>query len=127
MITAELANDYSRDVFAFPGDIGRQTSEGCNLLIKKQKAHLISSPNDFLTFMNWNSKTVSVQKELELNLEPDEATILNMFENDEILHSDIIGMKAEMSASKINVLLFQMEMKNMVEQLPGKRYRILKK
>ena len=127
MITAELANDYSRDVFAFPGDIGRQTSEGCNLLIKKQKAHLISSPNDFLTFMNWDSKRVSVQKELELNLEPDEATILNLFENGEILHSDTIGMKAEMSASKINVLLFQMEMKNMVEQLPGKRYRILKK
>ena len=77
--------------------------------------------------MNWDSKTVSVQKQLELNLEPDEATILNLYENDEILHSDIIGMKAEMSASKINVLLFQMEMKNMVEQLPGKRYRILKK
>ena len=77
--------------------------------------------------MNWDSKTVSVQKELELNLEPDEATILNLFENGEILHSDTIGMKAEMSASKINVLLFQMEMKNMVEQLPGKRYRILKK
>jgi DNA processing protein len=127
MITAELANDYSRDVFAYPGDIGRQTSEGCNLLIKKQKAHLISSPNDFLTFMNWDSKIVSVQKELELYLEPDEATILNLFENVEILHSDIIGMKAEMSASKINVLLFQMEMKNMVEQLPGKRYRIIKK
>ena len=127
MITAELANDYSRDVFAFPGDIDRQTSQGCNLLIKKQKAHLISSPNDFLTFMNWDSKTVSVQKQLELNLEPDEATILNLYENDEILHSDIIGMKAEMSASKINVLLFQMEMKNMVEQLPGKRYRIIKK
>jgi len=36
-------------------------------------------------------------------------------------------MKAEMSASKINVLLFQMEMKNMVEQLQGKRYRIIKK
>ena len=127
MITAELANDYSRDVFAFPGDIGRQTSEGCNALIKKQKAHLISSGNDFLTFMNWDSKIVPVQKQLELNLEPGEATILNLFENDEILHSDIIGMKAEMSASKINVLLFQMEMKNMVEQLPGKRYRILKK
>ena len=77
--------------------------------------------------MNWDSKIVSVQKELELYLEPDEATILNLFENAEVLHSDIIGMKAEMSASKINVLLFQMEMKNMVEQLPGKRYRILKK
>ena len=127
MITAELANDYSRDVFAFPGDIDRQTSQGCNLLIKKQKAHLISTPTDFLTFMNWDSKRVSVQKELELNLEPDEAAILNLFENGEILHSDIIGMKAEMSASKINVLLFQMEMKNMVEQLPGKRYRIIKK
>lgn len=127
MITAELANDYSRDVFAFPGDIDRQTSQGCNLLIKKQKAHLISSPIDFLTFMNWDAKTVSVQKKLELNLEPDEERILNLFENDEVLHSDIIGMKAEMSASKINVLLFQMEMKNMVEQLPGKRYRILKK
>ena len=77
--------------------------------------------------MNWDSKTVSVQKQLELNLEPDEATIINLFENAEILHSDIIGMKAEMSASKINILLFQMELKNMVEQMPGKRYRILKK
>jgi DNA processing protein len=127
MITAELANDYSRDVFAFPGDIGRETSEGCNLLIKKQKAHLISSPNDFLTFMNWDTKTVPVQKKLELNLEPDEATVINLFENEEILNLDTIGMKAEMSASKINVLLFQMEIKNIVEQLPGKRYRILKK
>jgi predicted Rossmann fold nucleotide-binding protein DprA/Smf involved in DNA uptake len=77
--------------------------------------------------MNWDSKIVSVQKELELYLEPDEATILNLFENAEVLNSDIIGMKAEMSASKINVLLFQMEMKNMVEQMPGKRYRIIKK
>ena len=126
MITAELANDYSRDVFAFPGDIGRQTSEGCNALIKKQKAHLISSGNDFLTFMNWDLKIVPVQKQLELNLEPGEAMILNLFANDEILHSDTIGMKAEMSASKINVLLFQMEIRNMVEQLPGKRYRIIK-
>ena len=76
---------------------------------------------------NGSIEIVSIQKQLELNLEPDEARILNLFENAEILHSDIIGMKAEMSASKINVLLFQMEMKNMVEQMPGKRYRIIKK
>ena len=41
MITAELANDYSRDVFAFPGDIDRQTSQVCNLLIKKHSKKLI--------------------------------------------------------------------------------------
>ena len=71
MITAELANDYSRDVFAFPGDIGRQTSEVCNALIKKQKAHLISSGNDFLTFMNWESTPIQVQKKMALNLDSD--------------------------------------------------------
>ena len=123
MITAELANDYSRDVFAFPGDVGRKTSEGCNLLIKKQKAHLISSPNDFLTFMNWDTQQTEVQKEIAFDLEPEEAIIFSIFNENEILHADELGMKAEMTASKINVLLFQMEMKNLVEQLPGKRYR----
>jgi glycosyltransferase involved in cell wall biosynthesis len=35
LITAELANDYSRDVFAYPGDISREYSKGCNYLIQK--------------------------------------------------------------------------------------------
>jgi DNA processing protein len=125
MITAELANDYSRDVFAFPGDIGRQTSEGCNALIKKQKAHLISSGNDFLTFMNWESTPIQVQKKMALNLDSDEIQLVNLLKGGISLHADVLGMKTTMSASKINVLLFQMEMKNIIEQLPGKLFRLI--
>ena len=98
MITAELANDYSRDVFAFPGDIGRQTSEGCNALIKKQKAHLISSGNDFLTFMNWESTPIQVQKKMALNLDSDEIQLVNLLKGGISLHADVLGMKTTMSA-----------------------------
>ena len=55
MITANLANDYNRDVFTFPGDVDRMYSKGCNHLIAEQKAHLIQDATGFLKLMNWQS------------------------------------------------------------------------
>jgi DNA processing protein len=51
LITADLANGYSRDVFAYPGSIFQASSQGCNDLIRSDKAHLIASGNDFLELM----------------------------------------------------------------------------
>ncbi len=46
MVTADVANSYNRDVFAFPGRPGDKVSEGCNHLIKTNRAALIESAED---------------------------------------------------------------------------------
>ena len=53
LITAEIANGYNRDVCAFPGAVNQPYSEGCNYLIKTNRAHLIRNADDLLYLMNW--------------------------------------------------------------------------
>ena len=48
LITANIANDYNRDVFAVPGRTTDKYSQGCNTLIKTQKANLLSSAADLI-------------------------------------------------------------------------------
>jgi DNA processing protein len=125
MITAELANDYNRDVFAFPGDINRPYSEGCNLLLQKDKAHLITCGNEFLNFMNWHHKDPKPnQKMLFEHFDEYEKMILEILSNQSDLHMDVLSIKTQLSASKMNVILFNLEMKNAVKQLSGRRYRL---
>jgi DNA processing protein len=127
IITAELANDYSRDVFAFPGDVERPYSEGCNDLIRKQKAHLITSGGDFLTFMDWKeSKQKKVQqKQLFHDLTSEEGKIVHLLEVESDLHADVLCMKSGITPSQMNVHLFNLEMANVIEQLPGKRFKLV--
>jgi DNA processing protein len=127
IITAELANDYSRDVFAFPGDIDRPFSEGCNDLIRKQKAHLITKGIDFLTFMNWkdeNSKVVS-QPQLFQDLDKEELEIVNALKEENDLHADVLSLRLNKTPSQMNVLLFNLEMSGIIQQIPGKRFKLL--
>jgi DNA processing protein len=125
MITAELANDYNRDVFAFPGDVYRPYSEGCNQLLRTNKAQLITNGNDFLTFMNWNLKnSIPKQKILFENFNDEEKMVLEVLKDQTDVHMDVLSIKTQLSPSKINVLLFNLEMKNAVNQIPGKRYRL---
>jgi DNA processing protein len=67
LITAEVANDYSRDVFAFPGRVGDEWSAGCNALIKNNKASLIESADDIMHIMNWEKQTVAKPSEYTNN------------------------------------------------------------
>jgi DNA processing protein len=127
IITAELANDYSRDVFAFPGDVDRPFSEGCNDLIRKQKAHLITNGNDFLTFMNWkDSKKKQIQqKQLFHDLNHEEEKIVTLLQDEGELHADVLCVKSGITPSQINVLLFNLEMANVIQQFPGKRFKLI--
>jgi DNA processing protein len=122
-----LANDYSRDVFAFPGDVDRPFSEGCNDLKRKQKAHLIINGTDFLTFMNWkDSKKKQIQqKQLFHDLNQDEEKIVNLLQNESELHADVLCVKSGITPSQMNVLLFNLEMANVIQQFPGKRFKLI--
>lgn len=128
LITANLANDYSRDVFAFPGSVHMDTSQGCNLLIAQQKAHLIQNADDFLRMMDWkeekNKKVSSVQHQLFLDLTEPQETIVNCLRKNGKLHIDFLSMEIKMPISLLNQELFTLEMNGVVRSLPGKMYVI---
>ena len=69
LITAEIANSYNKDVMAFPGNVGRSYSEGCNSLIKSNRAHLITSVKDLEYVMNWSEGVNNPVKLPTFNLE----------------------------------------------------------
>ena len=56
MITAELANGYNRDVYAFPGKITDHKSAGCNQLIRTNKAVLLTETRELVEMMGWDEK-----------------------------------------------------------------------
>jgi DNA processing protein len=124
LITAELANEYNRDVFAFPGNVGQIYSKGCNNLIAKQQAHLVTGSADFLKLMQWDEdEKKGVQTQLFEDLTDDEEKIMNLFSVQTEIEMDVISIRTQFPASKTSVLLFNLEMKGMVKSLPGKKYK----
>lgn len=128
LITAELANDYNRDVFAFPGSVFELSSEGCNRLIASNKAHSISSGADFLQKMGWNeenSASKPVQKSIFPLLTDEEQLIVDLLQVQPEVSIDLIAMKLQMPISKLSVHLFQMEMSGILKPLPGNKCQLI--
>lgn len=131
LITAEVANDYNRDVFAFPGRVNDEWSAGCNALIKNNKASLIESADDILRFMNWekqnSTSTPVVQTALFLDLTDEEQEIVTKLrQNSEGIQLNELAIQLIKPISKISALLLEMEFKGLVKCLPGNLYRIVK-
>lgn len=126
LITAELANDYNRDVFAFPGDVFADRSIGCNRLIAQQKAHLITHGQEFMKIMNWDNEKpkVSVQRPAFYNLTKPQNSIIKVLQEEET-PIDVISFKTKMSISELNVELLHLEMSGLIKSLPGKKYAII--
>lgn len=125
LITAKLANDYNRDVFAVPGKITDEYSLGCNWLIKTNQAHVVESVKDIEYIMGWKTeeKKVPVQKQLFIDLNDDERSIVNSIISGNISIDDI-ALSTSMPMSKISTDLLMMEFRGIVRQLPGKKYEL---
>lgn len=127
LITATIANSYNKDIFAFPGRAGEILSEGCNGLIKSNRASLIESTADLMYIMNWNQeskKKSSTQIPLHLNLSSEEQIIVNAFLNKNQLHVDEICYATNFPISKTSTHLLQLEFSNVIKSLPGKIYQL---
>ena len=126
MITAELANNYNRDVFAFPGKTTDNKSTGCNHLIKNNKAVLLTDASQLSEMMNWQPKKPKpkIQKELFLNLNDDEKVIVNILKQKEAVHIDELYLKSGLSSSSIAASILNLELQNAVVSLPGKMYKL---
>ena len=127
LITANIANSYDRDVFAFPGKITDKYSEGCNFLIKTNRAALIQSGKDISYVMGWesNSKKTPKQQKLFVELDADEKKIVEILSGNESCSIDYIVLQSKLSTSKIASLLLNLEFKGIVKNLPGKMYKCL--
>ena len=101
LITAELANGYNKDVFAIPGRLTDSKHEGCNYLIKVNKAGLITSAQDILENMNWTEvkNKPRKQRELFIDLTPDEKIITDILKEQEQIHIDELYFKSSISSS----------------------------
>ena len=127
LITAELGNGYNKDVFAIPGRVNDSKSEGCNYLIKNNKAALINSANDFLEMMNWSSTskpTAKKQRELFIELSPDEKIVVDILQQQDSIQIDELYFKSGLSSSAVATALLMLEMQNVVLSLPGKVYKL---
>ncbi|MDF2438781.1 MAG: protecting protein DprA [Bacteroidota bacterium] len=127
LITADIANSYSRDVFAFPGKVGDVTSEGCNNIIKQNKAALIQSAADIVYIMGWEEikrKNAPVQKQLFVELKPEEEILVNLLKEKTTANIDDICLLAKLPMSKVSSLLLTLEFSGIVRSLPGKMYKL---
>jgi len=128
LITAEIANGYNRDVFALPGNASNQFSEGCNHLIKTNKAHLITSSKDIAYIMGWDLEQDAIDRSPKIDLQKlttDEQLMINLLsDNINGLHIDLICLQSQFNASKTASVLLQLEFQGFVKSLPGKIYAL---
>jgi len=130
LITAEIANSYNKDVFAFPGNIGETYSDGCNNLIKTNKAHLLTSVKDLEYIMNWEAATAPKKVKPSLSLsefdEHEQVVLKILIEKKAPVLIDEVSWKSNLPVSQLASVLLGLEFKGVVRSLPGKQYSLSK-
>lgn len=126
LITAEIANSYNREVFAVPGNLGSPFSEGCNNLIKTNKAAMITSVMDLGYILGWEQEEKKViQPQLFLELEGIEKQIADLLrERGGREELDKICLLLKIPVSKALRHLMGLELKGVVKNEPGKVYSL---
>ena len=127
LITAEIANSYNRDVFSVPGNVGNYYSEGCNFLIKTNRAALLQSADDIRYIMGWGEpvKKQAVQRKLMIELTPEQEKIIEVLqENGEASHDKLCAETA-ISPSLVANALLNLEFEGVIRTLPGKMYKLV--
>lgn len=126
LVTADIANSYNRDVFAFPGRSTDLYSRGCNKLIKLNEAILIENHADIEKAMNWDIKMdqpKAIQTSLFVELTSEEQKLVDLLKGGDRF-IDEMTIETKLPMSKVSALLLGLEFKGMITSLPGKMYRL---
>ncbi|MDQ4149706.1 MAG: DNA-processing protein DprA [Actinomycetota bacterium] len=118
MITARLAADFGREVFAVPGMVHSSISQGPHSLIR-EGARLVTSPEDVLEDLGLQRTEEAGERVEDLGL--DEQRVLDALRAEPIL-LDLVASRARMPASTVAAVLLGLEMRGLVTRMPGGRY-----
>ena len=127
LITASIARSYNRDCFAYPGKTTDANSAGCNTLIAKNRAALITSTADVVEAMNWEPQAKRKKKPAQLqlfaDLSPEEELLMNYLARfPEGVQVNRMVVDTDIPVNRIMTILFELEMKGAVKALAGGRY-----
>ena len=128
LITCRVAQEYGRDVFAFPGAVGMPYSEGCNHLIRNSTAALITSARDFVASMGWPTtaqQPQAVERQLFPQLSADEQQVVSLLRQTNDLQLNVLSVRTNIPIGQLTALLFQLEMKGVVKALAGGSYHLM--
>jgi DNA processing protein len=127
LITAGMAVDYGRQVFAVPGRVDSPRSKGCHDLIKKG-AKLCEGVEDILSEFEYMFPAGNRPSLLNdaaalpaMTLSENEQTVYDLVDKEECTTDDIIR-RSGMPSSSVSVALLGLEMKRLIRQLPGKLF-----
>ena len=131
MITAGIAFDYGREVFALPGRVGDHFSEGCNNAIRENKAMLLTSVEDFVKTMGWEDDALrieaqkkGIERQLFPDLSPEQQRIVDVLTKSNDLLLNQLSVKTGIPIGDITSILFQMEMMGVVKPMAGGNYHL---
>jgi DNA processing protein len=127
LITADIANSYNRDVFALPGRFGDTLSEGCNWLIRTNRAALLDSPENLVEELGWaapDHQTSPTQKKLFIDLSPDETRVVEILQALGTASIDRICIDSQLPATRVAAALLNLELNGLLRCMPGKIYKL---
>lgn len=130
LVTASLANEYSRECFAFPGRVGDEYSAGCNHFISTNKAVLIQSAADFVKSMMWDvdmtpGKKRHVQRQLFVEMSPEEENVVDILRREGDMQINTLVLHSSIPVNKLVSIMFGLEMKGVVTVLAGNVYHLI--
>lgn len=132
LITADIAQSYARDVFTFPGNVNSTYSEGCNNLIRDNKAALITCAEDFVKAMGWEqdnqvkeARAKGIERQLFPELTAEETRIVELLQRNNDLQLNIIAIQTGLPIGNISALLFSLELKGVIKLYAGGVYHLL--
>ncbi|MCF0202509.1 MAG: DNA-protecting protein DprA [Bacteroidaceae bacterium] len=130
--TARIAGEYNRDVFAVPGRIGDQYSEGCNELIAKNKGQIFTSAYDFALCMGWTNeeklekvRANGIQRELFPSLTDIEKKVVGILSETGDMQINMLAVHSKTAIPELSSVLFNLEMAGVVKMLPGGVYHLI--
>ena len=127
LITASMAIDYNRDLFAFPGRPNDTNSLGCNQLIRSQQAALIDSAADMVELMGWKTENKDTQMSMPIGgATASDSPLLSLLRSaEEGLHINSLVMESRLPYADVAAELMMLEMEGVVRSLAGGIYRAI--
>ncbi len=127
LITADIANSYNRDVFAIPGRIGDNYSEGANYLIRINQAHLLQSYQNVEYIMGWRKpdRKPDRQRKIFIELTSEEELVVEYMEKEKQSGIDEIMLHTGLTPGKVSAAVLNLEFEGILKGLPGKIYQLV--